>query len=160
MENLQELERAYKELGDKIEELKNPPVKKSIYTLKSGADYYYIDEYGSIIEDEWYNTNADKELLLSGNITLTKEEAEKEVVKRKAIAKINKELHQLIHVSKYDNRDNDLEYIFVLDDYGNIQDRAREERHITPFNYKICTSLIATMIISRCYNELITLLQD
>ena len=72
-------------LGEcKIEKIQQKP--KSVWDLKEGDEYYYIDYYGEI--KSVFNECCDEELSIIeiGNAFLTREEAEFEVVRRKCEA--------------------------------------------------------------------------
>ena len=74
-------------LGEcKIEKI--PHKHKSVWDLKSGDDYYYIDMCGNVDRTTFGNGTylTDKKMIEFGNAFLTREEAEHEVERRKCEA--------------------------------------------------------------------------
>ena len=73
--------------------LKDLP-EKSIYNLEVEDKYYYIHEHGYVDYDlyEWENDFEFQCRLEVWNVFLTKEDAEKELEKRKALARIKKRI--------------------------------------------------------------------
>jgi len=67
---------------------------KTIWDMKDWDSYYYIDEYCNVDEIE-YNWDDDNNLIAVWNWFLTREKAEKELEKRKAIVRINKRINEL-----------------------------------------------------------------
>ena len=70
---------------NKVEELLFPVKPKTIYDLKYGDKYLYLDMDGTTFCTGWDNDDIDKDRLDLGNIFLTEEEAEFEVERRKVI---------------------------------------------------------------------------
>jgi len=64
--------------------------QKSIYKLEYGDDYYYLNDYQKIENNFWHWYTTDKQRLEVWNVFLIKEEAEKELKKRKALVKIKR----------------------------------------------------------------------
>ena len=69
-------------LGIGIEVLKKKPKPKTVWELENGNECYYIDVFGDI-EDTGGYLSPLSEAIESGNVFLTREEAEKEVERRK-----------------------------------------------------------------------------
>ena len=67
----------------KIEKIQHKP--KSVWDLKDGDEYYFINMYGSVSETTFSNDtrNNDEKIIKAGNAFLTREEAEHEVERRK-----------------------------------------------------------------------------
>ena len=65
----------------KLEPCNEPP--KTVWDLKKGDTYYTVDIDGSVIKERWRDENYEKSYRNSGNVFLTKEEAEFEVERRK-----------------------------------------------------------------------------
>lgn len=89
MIKLKEVIEKYQDYGvdeEKLKEILIKPNPKSIWDLSKGNSYYRIGpvSYGAIIYDTWEDTDIDRSARATGNIFLTKEEAEFEV-KRKTI---------------------------------------------------------------------------
>ena len=84
---------------------------KSIYSLEEWDDYYYISAYGDIefnsdlTLSDFAKWNGVEKNISMWNAFLTKEEAETELKKRKAMATIK----------KWSNDNNDHNYWFVID---------------------------------------------
>lgn len=59
---------------------------KTVWDLKEGDEYYMIDSFfsASNVVPIWTNSDIDKDVRELGNAFLTKEEAEKEIARRKA----------------------------------------------------------------------------
>ena len=70
-----------------LEEIKE---SKSIYNLEHWDKYYYIDNCITVENSYWYWDVDDYSILETWNVFLTKEEAEKELNKRKALSKIKR----------------------------------------------------------------------
>lgn len=70
----------------KIEKIPQKP--KSVWDLKDGDDYYFINMYGSVSKTTFSNDtrNDDEKIIKAGNAFLTREEAEFEVERRKCEA--------------------------------------------------------------------------
>ena len=78
MENLQELERKYEELGKEIERLKK---QQNNGRVEEYEDYYYINDDGDVYDDEENYMNTDDNRYKLGNYFKTEEEAEKTIEK-------------------------------------------------------------------------------
>lgn len=76
MENLQELEQKYKELGEQIEKLKKNESKKRCRKSED-EEYYYIDDWCDVRYTTEDNSDVDKSRFEMRNYFNTKEEAKK-----------------------------------------------------------------------------------
>jgi len=78
------------QIKNTIKEL--PPAEPdSVFNMKIGQEYWYIDRDGRILESRWDNDVTDKQRLAIGNIYLTKESAEFAVGKLKLIQEMELE---------------------------------------------------------------------
>ncbi len=71
-----------------LEEVEETP--KSIYELKNRGAYFYINDRWEIIDVDWLLWSGFERRLEMWNVFLTEEEAEKELRKRKALARIKR----------------------------------------------------------------------
>lgn len=71
---------------DKLKELLVKPEPKTVWDLKDGDGYWYINTINNISYDTWTKDAWDLTVRESGNIFLTKEEAEFELERRKCEA--------------------------------------------------------------------------
>lgn len=71
---------------DKLKELLVKPKPKTVWDLKDGDGYWYINTINNISYDTWTKDAWDLTVRESGNIFLTKEEAEFELERRKCEA--------------------------------------------------------------------------
>ncbi len=71
---------------DKLKELLVKPKPKTVWDLKDGDGYWYINTINNISYDTWTKDAWDLTIRESGNIFLTKEEAEFELERRKCEA--------------------------------------------------------------------------
>ena len=71
---------------DKLKELLVKPKPKTVWDLKDGNGYSYINTISNIYYDTWNGDAWDLTVRESGNIFLTKEEAEFELERRKCEA--------------------------------------------------------------------------
>ena len=62
--------------------------KKGLWKPEKGEEYYYITEYGDVLSAIWREAQYEKEFLAIGNCFRTREQAEQEVAKRKAIQSV------------------------------------------------------------------------
>lgn len=76
MENLQELEQKYKELGEQIEKIKQKESKKRCRKPED-EEYYYIDDYCDVNYTTEDGCNVDEARFELGNYFKTEEEAKK-----------------------------------------------------------------------------------
>lgn len=70
----------------KLEPCNEPP--KTVWDLKKGDTYYTVDIDGSVIKERWRDEDYEKSYRNSGNVFLTKEEAEDEIERRKIEAEM------------------------------------------------------------------------
>lgn len=71
---------------DKLKELLVKPKPKTVWDLKDGNGYSYINTISNIYYDTWNGDAWDLRVRENGNVFLTKEEAEFEVERRKCEA--------------------------------------------------------------------------
>ena len=71
---------------DKLKELLVKPKPKTVWDLKDGNGYWYINTINNISYDTWTKDAWDLTVRESGNIFLTKEEAEFELERKKCEA--------------------------------------------------------------------------
>lgn len=69
-------------LTDWFEEIPENP--KTVWDLEEGDEYYIPDWDNTVGHDYWHNREKDNHRRLLGNMFLTKEEAEKELARRRA----------------------------------------------------------------------------
>lgn len=74
----------------KLENILVKPKPKSVWDLKIGDEYYFINGLGNIIWSTWDNTDVEHRRRCLGNCFLTKEEAEFEAERRKVEAELLK----------------------------------------------------------------------
>lgn len=89
MIKLSEIESKYFEYlvdEDKLKELLVKPKPKTVWDLKDGNGYSYINTIGNIYYDTWNGDAWDLRVRENGNLFLTKEEAEFELERRKCEA--------------------------------------------------------------------------
>lgn len=101
----------------KIEKI--PHKNKSVWDLKSGDDYYYIDMCGNVDRTTFGNGTylTDKKMIEIGNAFLTKEEAEHEVERRKCEAILLKYgTRNMINIGGINVR----KYFIVYNNYHNV----------------------------------------
>lgn len=68
---------------DKLRELLIDPRPKTVWDLKYGDSYYYLDSSGNVGHTYWDGRTDDEMTIAFGNVFLTKEEAEFELERRK-----------------------------------------------------------------------------
>lgn len=91
--------------------------KKSIFNLKEWDGYYFLKSNWYIICLDRYDwTELDKDIVANGNAFLTKEEAEKEVERRKAIQRIKKYCFEN-NIQYKENVSDETFYIGIIYDY-------------------------------------------
>lgn len=105
-----------------IEKFLNPPHEpKTVWDLRGGDAYWWINSTGFISKAEWDSTPVDIERRNKGNAFLTKEEAEFEVRRREVVTKVRKyarpfrcdEPNWYAVVNRYDNHI-DFDYVGVV----------------------------------------------
>ena len=83
VEEIAEKYKGYETDEEKLKEFLTLPKPKTVYELKKGDKYYYIDTFGTACSDIWDNDEIDNGRREIGNCFLTKEDAEFEVERRK-----------------------------------------------------------------------------
>lgn len=78
------------EIKDKIIELLEANVHKTVWNLKIGDIYYFIDLEGNVIESTWENDEIDWNRRNQGNVYLTKQEAVFEKTRREVYTQIKR----------------------------------------------------------------------
>lgn len=68
---------------DKLKELLIKPKSKTVWDLKYGDSYYYLDSSGNVSRTYWDGRTDDEMTIAFGNVFLTEEEAEFEIERRK-----------------------------------------------------------------------------
>lgn len=86
---------------DKLKELLVKPKPKTVWDLKDGDRYWYINTINNISYDTWTKDAWDLTVRESGNIFLTKEEAEFELERRKCEAIMLKYGRRTFKCGKY-----------------------------------------------------------
>ena len=71
---------------NKLKELLVKPEPKTVWDLKYGDSYYYLDSSGNVVCTYWGGCPDDEMTIAFGNVFLTKEEAEFELERRKCEA--------------------------------------------------------------------------
>ena len=71
---------------DKLKELLIKPKPKSVWDLKYGDSYHYLDSNGNVGHTYWDGRTNDEMTIAFGNVFLTKEEAEFELERRRCEA--------------------------------------------------------------------------
>lgn len=71
---------------NKLKELLVKPKPKTVWDLKDGDSYYYLDSSGDVGRIHWDGCTDDEMTIAFGNVFLTKEEAEFELERRKCEA--------------------------------------------------------------------------
>jgi hypothetical protein len=89
---IQQLKEKLKKLEEEIQELKTKEEEeKGLWFPKDGEEYYYIDREGKVYWKWFYDSHEeieDRGCIEIGNFYKTKELAEKEIEKRKAIQRL------------------------------------------------------------------------
>ena len=100
------------EMLEKIKKL-YPPRLKSIYALEKYDQYYTINLVGGIYIYTWVNDEIDDTRLHTGNVYLTKQDAQKALTKLKATALVKKRIAELNEGWVPDWEDDD-EYAYFI----------------------------------------------
>ena len=100
------------EMLEKIKKL-YPPKLKSIYALEKYDQYYTINLVGGIYIYTWVNDEIDDTRLHTGNVYLTKQDAQKALTKLKATALVKKRIAELNEGWVPDWEDDD-EYAYFI----------------------------------------------
>ena len=100
------------EMLEKIKKL-YPPKLKSIYALEEYGQYYTINTVGDIYNFTWVNDVIDNTRLYTGNVYLTKQDAQKALTKLKATALVKKRIAELNEGWVPDWEDDD-EYAYFI----------------------------------------------
>lgn len=108
---LNELIEQYNKLGEEIEKLKGKE------EFKVGEDYWLIDSMGYIDKINWDNDEIDNARLELGNMFHTKEEAEKELKKRKIYNQLKRYAEE--HNDKIDWQDENEYKYYAYYNYEN-----------------------------------------
>lgn len=83
LEEIAEKYKGYEVDENKLKEFLVEPKPKSVWDLKVGDKYYFIDDAQGIIESTWVNETIDINRRNIGNCFLTRKDAEFEVMRRK-----------------------------------------------------------------------------
>lgn len=78
------------EVKEGFMDLLEKPKPKSVWDLKCGDKYYYIDVYGDISDGRIGNDSSEDEIFAIGNVFLTEEDAEFAVERLKVIAELKR----------------------------------------------------------------------
>lgn len=71
---------------EKLKEFLTPPTPKTVWNLKNGDIYWYLASEGTIYSAFWCENTVSKRKRAHGNVFLTKEDAEFEIMRRKVEA--------------------------------------------------------------------------
>lgn len=63
---------------------------KTVWDLKDGDTYYFVDVYGDVWDSAWHDERIQTHRRSQGNMFLTKEEAEFEAKRREVVTKVRK----------------------------------------------------------------------
>ena len=86
IEEIVEKYKGYEVDEEKLKEFLIPPKPKTVWDLKNGDRYWYLDDYDGVTFTTWNNDEVDITRRLFCNCFLTKEETEFEVERRKVEA--------------------------------------------------------------------------
>lgn len=83
VEEIADKYKGYEVDEEKLKEFLIPPKSRTVWDLKVGNKYYFIDDAQGIIESIWVNETIDINRRNFGNCFLTRKDAEFEVMRRK-----------------------------------------------------------------------------
>lgn len=82
------------EVKEGFMELLEKPKPKTVWDLKIGDEYWFIDEFGVIWKSEWTESDHDIKRRNQGNVFLTKEEVKFEQIRREVYAIVKKHSYE------------------------------------------------------------------
>lgn len=86
VEEIAEKYKGYEMDEEKLKEFLVPPKPTTVWDLKDGDPYWYLESEGTITLASWCENTVSKRKRAHGNVFLTKEDAEFEVMRRKVEA--------------------------------------------------------------------------
>lgn len=90
VEEIAEKYKGYEMDEEKLKEFLVPPKPTTVWDLKDGDPYWYLESEGTITLASWCENTVSKRKRAHGNVFLTKEDAEFEVMRRKVEATLLK----------------------------------------------------------------------
>lgn len=126
------------EVKDGFMDLLEKPKPKTVWDLKEGDEYWYVDIYGDVFRGVWSSpNNADALRRDQGNVFLTKEEAKFEKKKCEIYTKVKKYAYEF---SKEEWEDSSIQKWFVsyiyCDDKLHFDWRAQQKTNDLYFRSK------------------------
>ena len=86
VEEIAEKYKGYEVDEEKLKEFLTPPKPRTVWDLKNGDIYWYLASEGTIYSAFWCENTVSKRKRAHGNVFLTKEDAEFEIMRRKVEA--------------------------------------------------------------------------
>ena len=105
------------------------PKPKTIWDLKDGDKYFYIDSVGGFPNMTWNNDEYDVLIRNQGNVFLTKEEAEFEKKRREVYAQVKRYAHEFSDEEWYDSNIEKYYPYYKYNEYSISKWFNRKTRH-------------------------------